>query len=330
MAVSEQTSVIESLGYVVSFIPTHSNKWSKLRKLFAIFYSGFFLRREIVKEDVNFIWFHGGEFYSLVRKYLILSFATFLLKKKPKVILSLHSPTIENMMNSRIKKVFLSHFIKRSDCTTVVSSWWKEYIESYLPISNLFVLNNVVQSVTSETEKVSNIERFNSRKVLFMSRLVEGKGAEVVVEVAKMLPQYSFSIAGDGPLLTTLKNRVTSLKLTNVNFLGWISDRDKAEVINSSAIFFLPSKRDSFGMGYIECMAHGVPVIGLDYKAIPSIISQGGMLVNPFNCVESSASAIHALLSDLSKYNCYASAALELSEKYSPKAIAPALKEILR
>ena len=43
-------------------------------------------------------------------------------------------------------------------------------------------------------------------------------------------------------------------------------------MLSQTDVFFLPSKLDSFGMGYLEAMSSGIPVVGLNFQAVPYVV----------------------------------------------------------
>ncbi|PTB88304.1 hypothetical protein C9928_06600, partial [Pseudidiomarina aestuarii] len=60
-----------------------------------------------------------------------------------------------------------------------------------------------------------------------------------------------------------------------ITFLGWIYYEQKLELLKSCHIFCLPSRYDSFGMGYVEAMSAGMPVVALHREAIPDVVKHG-------------------------------------------------------
>ena len=97
-------------------------------------------------------------------------------------------------------------------------------------------------------------------------------------------------VAGDGPMLATLKSRYPE-----VRWLGSKTHPELAEVYNLADVFVFPSKTDTFGLVMVEAMACGLPV-----AAYP--------VIGPLDVVESGRSGI---LSENLRHACLKS--LELS-----------------
>ncbi|MDP2684551.1 MAG: glycosyltransferase [bacterium] len=86
-------------------------------------------------------------------------------------------------------------------------------------------------------------------------RLVKYKRFDLIVEVFNRL-QYPIKIFGVGPELENLKSKA----LPNIEFLGRISDKEKAELLSQAKAFIHPQIED-LGITPIESMACGRPVI---------------------------------------------------------------------
>jgi glycosyltransferase involved in cell wall biosynthesis len=90
-------------------------------------------------------------------------------------------------------------------------------------------------------------------------RLVPYKRIDIVVEAFKKLgDDYRLKIFGDGTDLKRLKN--IAGEATNIEFLGRVSDDEKAVLYSRAQAFINPQEED-FGITPIESMASGRPVI---------------------------------------------------------------------
>jgi len=109
-----------------------------------------------------------------------------------------------------------------------------------------------------------------------MARLKKGKGLELLIGAMKLLPeQYSLTIAGTGPMKEQLELLTKQLELeSRIQFVGWVTGNEKQELFASHSLFCLPSRYESFGMVFIEAMAHNLPVIGLKWGPMPEIITK--------------------------------------------------------
>jgi len=85
--------------------------------------------------------------------------------------------------------------------------------------------------------------------------MVPYKRFDLVVQVFNRL-RWPLKIYGDGPELEALKN----MALPNIQFLGRITDAEKAKVLSEAKAFIHPQVED-LGITPIESMASGRPVI---------------------------------------------------------------------
>lgn len=108
----------------------------------------------------------------------------------------------------------------------------------------------------------AEMRRQNSRlRVLFVGSLRTYKQPQVVIEAAARFPQADFRIAGDGPLAQELRNRITTERLKNVEFLGSLkADSLRIEYQNAD-VFLFPSKWEGSPKVILEAAACGLPVV---------------------------------------------------------------------
>jgi glycosyltransferase involved in cell wall biosynthesis len=88
-------------------------------------------------------------------------------------------------------------------------------------------------------------------------RIVSYKRFDLVINVFNRLG-WKIKIFGEGPELKNLKK----MSKSNIEFLGKITDSEKAEIISRAKAFIHPQIED-FGITAIESMAAGRPVIAL-------------------------------------------------------------------
>jgi len=120
----------------------------------------------------------------------------------------------------------------------------------------------------------------------FIGRLVEEKGILVLLEaVAKLGDDWKLKILGGGPLLETLKTKAHALQIADkIQFDGQLPSTQIPPYYHDLDLLVLPSLtrpnwKEQFGRVLVEAMASGVPVIGSDSGAIPSVIGDSGMIV---------------------------------------------------
>ncbi len=75
----------------------------------------------------------------------------------------------------------------------------------------------------------------------------------------------------------------TPLDLPNCRVLGYMNARELSRHYSQSSIFCLPTKREPFGIAFVEAMMHRLPIVGTRVGAVPDMVEDGvnGFLVEP-------------------------------------------------
>lgn len=147
--------------------------------------------------------------------------------------------------------------------------------------------------------------------VISIGRLIEKKGFEYLIDACGMLRDRGVSIrctiAGDGPLMGPLRQRVQDLNLDAVVEITGkaVLQEQMAEFMHSGDLFAQPcvwsSDNDVDGTPrtLMEAMACGVPSVSTRLAGIPDIIEEGvsGLLVEP-NSVTDLADALERLINE--------------------------------
>ena len=88
-----------------------------------------------------------------------------------------------------------------------------------------------------------------------------GAGAESARGASNINAKIHFAIAGDGPLLSTLQQHVTSKNLSNVHILGRTTPAESSALLSQSQIYCLPSRSEGFATTLLEAAACATPAI---------------------------------------------------------------------
>lgn len=116
-----------------------------------------------------------------------------------------------------------------------------------------------------------------AKRILFVGRLVPEKGSAVLLDaLARLQTQgWEAAIAGEGPLLDTLRARAETLT-GRVRFLGPVSRRDLPEHFAGSNVVVVPSLiPESFGLVGVEAMSFGRPVVAFRAGGIDEWLTPG-------------------------------------------------------
>ncbi|MCB0310755.1 MAG: glycosyltransferase family 4 protein, partial [Bdellovibrionales bacterium] len=98
------------------------------------------------------------------------------------------------------------------------------------------------------------------------------------------------------PLKNRYKAIIDEIGIRNVNFTGFVSRAELNALYSSACGLAFPSKCEGFGFPALEAMAHGCPVIAGNVTALPEVVGDAGILIDPENPSEL-AQAMHLLIS---------------------------------
>ncbi|MBI3458000.1 MAG: glycosyltransferase family 4 protein [Candidatus Rokubacteria bacterium] len=111
----------------------------------------------------------------------------------------------------------------------------------------------------------------SERVVLFAGRLVEKKGADLVLEVCRRSPALHFLMVGDGPLRPPEATRPATL-----TWLPSLAPDAMPTAYHAADVLLLPSHGEGFPFVILEAMAAGVPVIASKGEAFTEVLEREG------------------------------------------------------
>nr|MCU0228289.1 glycosyltransferase family 4 protein [Bryobacterales bacterium] len=83
----------------------------------------------------------------------------------------------------------------------------------------------------------------------------------------------------------------------SVRFLGFVPDETLRAFFEAAEAFVFPSLHEGFGLAPLEAMVAGTPVVASNVSALPEVLGDAAMLVNPDNVFDISR-GIHDVLLD--------------------------------
>jgi phosphatidyl-myo-inositol alpha-mannosyltransferase len=170
-----------------------------------------------------------------------------------------------------------------------VSGAARHFINRYFPGDYQIIPNGVDLDRFTEAEPFDEW-RDGTLNILFVGRLEERKGFIHLLKAYHRLRKRHVDarllVVGSGPKAREYRRYVGLRQIRDVEFLGRVSDADKARFFASSDIFCAPSTgQESFGIVLLEAMAAGVPIVASDIHGYKQVVQRGvqGLLVEPRN-----------------------------------------------
>ena len=141
----------------------------------------------------------------------------------------------------------------------------------------------------------SNYAPPDGQIVFTISRLVYEKGVHLLVQATPLIlqqcPEARIVIAGTGPEADQLKQQAQNLGVTGqINFIGFISDRERNLFLDVADCAIFPSLYEPFGIVALEAMALGCPLVVSDVGGFSEVVKHGETGIKIYaNNVESTA-----------------------------------------
>ncbi|MEI8388348.1 MAG: glycosyltransferase family 4 protein [bacterium] len=166
-------------------------------------------------------------------------------------------------------------------------------INSDINPDKLIVLNSFIkESFLNITPQYNDKDYF-----LYIGRLSKEKGIDYLIRAISKFPEIKLHIAGKGPEEKNLIELSKKLNTSNVNFLGFLSDKEVEREYQNCIATILPCNWfETFGLTIVESYAYGKPVIASKIGAISELIENysNGIVFQPEN-IDELASAINKL-----------------------------------
>ena len=139
----------------------------------------------------------------------------------------------------------------------------------------------ITKQATSYIPASLKIKPNKIKKIISISRFVEKKGLDDLIDAAKLLENedFEFSIYGFGELENELQKKINDLNCSNISIKGELKPDDVIPKLKESDLLISPCKiakngdMDGFPTVIFEAMAAGIPVLTTDVSSIPEIIT---------------------------------------------------------
>lgn len=207
--------------------------------------------------------------------------------KRP-IVVTEHWSKVQTKNINSIQTNFLKKVVKESaEFICVGDQLKKSVIELTGTNKDIKVIPNMISSEFFYTNTgTKNPNKFN---FISVGRLVELKRFDLIIDAFtsafKENKDIQLTIVGDGLLHNKLKRQITKLGMNDqIQMTGFLSRNKTAEMIRQSDALVSASVLETFGVPFIEAMACGKPIIGVQESSIEKYINESnGVLFKPDN-----------------------------------------------
>ncbi len=141
-------------------------------------------------------------------------------------------------------------------------------------------------------------------KFITTAALDERKGIQHFIRYlsTRKYKDYEYHIYGDGPMKQEITNLIKEYHLVEYVYLH-PSNENIHTLLPEHDVYVLLSKGESFGLGWLEAVACGLPVLVSNFDPFPElIIPEYGFMVDPLNNSEIEI-AIQNILEFYTRFN---------------------------
>ncbi len=235
------------------------------------------LLRELRPDAVHAHW--------IVPQGIVLVAATAMADRRPRMICTAHGSDV-SALRGRFWSALRRYAANRLDGITAVSKPIRDSLVSEgCPAGKVAVIPMGVDLATTFTPQA---QARSTGEILFVGRLVYGKGADVLLEAMPRIlarhPGATLTLVGDGPEKVSLHDTVLRLGLgERVRFAGALSHASLPQYYRRATLLVLPSREEGFGLVLVEALGCGCPVAASDLPAPRALLGNGsgGSLFRP-------------------------------------------------
>ena len=200
-------------------------------------------------------------------------------------------------------KRMLGHYAGKLHGRIAVSPAARHFISRYFPGEYKIVPNGVEPGRYQRAVPIARY-RDGVPNILFVGRMEPRKGLIHLLRAFRKLQRDGVRarllLVGTGPGEREARRYVLTRQLDYVEFLGRVSEAQKAQLFKTADIYVSPATgRESFGIVLLEAMSAGAPIICSDMHGYRGVVrrERDGILVEPGNA-DALAASIRRLIDD--------------------------------
>ena len=311
-----------------NFISSYYNKNTFYNILYFINSLLKFSYKLTIDRNIKIVHIHSAVKGSFLRKSIFLLIAKMFQKK---TILHIHSGWFKQFYANSKWQPAIRYILNKPDKLVCLSDEWKSYYDSITKNKKSIVINNPVILPRYTNQPGSS----NPVKVLFLNRIVVEKG---IFDLLKFFNQnkswlygsFKLIVAGAGDAETEFKRIVAENNLSDiVEFKGWVTGKEKDEVIANCDLFILTSYYEGLPMSILEAMSFGKPIVASKVGGIPRVVkpNENGWLVEAGD-LKGLGEIFQQIKFNPAIIDVYGNKSLELIRDYSPEKVMESLNEL--
>lgn len=194
-----------------------------------------------------------------------------------------------------VKKYLCAHLLNRLDRLIVLTERDRTLYKDKLNVESIVIPNPL--SFTSE-----NKSSLDNKKILIAGRLEFNKGSDLLVDIiehfCKQNNDWNFKVIGQGDMQSKFVEGIKNKKLMHRVYIEPFTKNIKEEYLDAS-IYISTSRYESFGLGVLEAMECGLPIITFNTTGPAELVGDNlaGFIIEQYD-IKSFASKLNELCID--------------------------------
>jgi glycosyltransferase involved in cell wall biosynthesis len=209
------------------------------------------------------------------------------------------------MMGSALRHASLVYTVSQASRADILRFYPWVDPDKVLVVPNAIDTELLEDPGQEERERVRERYQIRGRFVLFAGNVKPHKNLERLIRafaLLKLQPGRNdlrlVLIGDDVSRYGSLRRTVEEAGVRpDVRFFGFVPHRTLAALYRMASVFAFPSLYEGFGLPPLEAMACGTPVVTSRLSALPEVVGDGALLVDPYSEAEIAA-AIARVLDD--------------------------------
>ena len=235
------------MGWQAGAISTHGK--TTIETLKRWLFSRKELKRRISSHEIDLAHIHVTHSISWWRKRGLMRICR---KNRVPLVIQIHSGKFEKFCSGFSGKSVKKELSMPKTKTVLLEERWKRKLAKWVPADSI-VVPNFSDSLTNR----SNHKLSKKIKLLVLSRDSPGKNHDFAIEILRALnhsgKSASLSMTG------VSEDKSTKVDGLEIDFLGWIDENRKSELIAESDFLISPSEFEGSSMSVIESIRSGLP-----------------------------------------------------------------------
>lgn len=207
-------------------------------------------------------------------------------------IFHLHSGGFANWstqegMRFAFRRWWVRHTLEASDSVILLTRSWATWASDFAPRSRVTVIGNPVQIPAKAPSSKTRGSRKDAGRVLFLGWIYDFKGVYDLLQAWAIFREqckgWRLVVGGKGEVDQFIAAAVRFGVRDDLEFLGWVTGKEKVHQLCAADIFVLPSYNEGMPVSLLEAMAFGAAVIATPVGGVPDMMEPNvhGLWVQP-------------------------------------------------